>query len=140
MINARFVTEKLDLVKMYYQEMQKILDVSLEEVKKDFIRFYALERVFQLIVDEVIDINNHIIRSQDFGAPDNFQSTFTILAENEVLPEEFAEKIAPVVGLRNRLVHRYEKIDKKLFLEMAIKEKEDFKEYVKFIKSYLREI
>jgi len=140
MINARFVTEKLDLVKMYYQEMQKILDVSLEEVKKDFIRFYALERVFQLIVDEVIDINNHIIRSQDFGAPDNFQSTFTILAENEVLPEEFAEKIAPVVGLRNRLVHRYEKIDKKLFLEMAIKEKEYFKEYVKFIKSYLREI
>ena len=116
------------------------MDVSLEEVKKDFIRFYALERVFQLIVDEVIDINNHIIRSQDFGAPDNFQSTFTILAENEVLPEEFAEKIAPVVGLRNRLVHRYEKIDKKLFLEMAIKEKEDFKEYVKFIKSYLREI
>ena len=140
MINTRFVTEKLDLVKMYYQEMQKILDVSLEEVKKDFIRFYALERVFQLIVDEVIDINNHIIRSQDFGAPDNFQSTFTILAENEVLPEEFAEKIAPVVGLRNRLVHRYEKIDKKLFLEMAIKEKEDLKEYVKFIKSYLREI
>ncbi len=140
MINTQFVTEKLDLVKMYYQEIQRILDVSPEKIKKDFIRFYALERVFQLAVDEVIDINNHIIRSRDFSAPDNFQSTFLILAENEVLPKEFAEKMAPVVGLRNRLVHRYEKIDKKLFLEMAIKEKEDFKEYIKFIEKYLREI
>ena len=45
-------------------------------------------------------------------------------SQNKVLPKDFAKRIAPIVDLRNRLVHRYEKIDKNLFLKMLYKEKD----------------
>ena len=116
MLNKEFVREKLNLISDYYKDLEEILAIPLQEIKKSSIRLYALERVFQLTVDEIVDINNHIIRHSGFNIPDDFQSTFIILAQNNVLPEDFASKIAHVVGLRNRLVHRYEKIDKQLFL------------------------
>ncbi len=58
-------------------------------------------------------------------------------AENKILPQDFAKKIAPVVGLRNRLVHRYEKIDSDLMLQSIRKNKGDFKEYIKYIFHFL---
>ena len=137
MINSYLIREKLDLIRKYYQDLEEILKHPLKEIRADFVKVYALERIFQLIVDEIIDINNHIIKNSNFEIPDDFQSTFLILSQNKVLPESFAKKIAPVVGLRNRLVHRYEKIDKNLFLKMLYKEKEDFKKYIKFIEKFL---
>jgi len=89
-------------------------------------------------VDEIIDINNHIIRYAHLQVPEDFQSGFLILAENKILPEGFARRMAPVVGLRNRLVHRYEKIDVEILLNTIRKSKDDFKQYVRFILEHLK--
>lgn len=101
MINTQFVRDKLEQIRLYYQELEQL------------------------------------ISRLNLSSPDDFQSTFKILAENKIFPERFAEKIAPVIGLRNRLVHRYEKIDLNLMLKQAQAEREDFKEYVKLIENYL---
>ena len=53
---------------------------------------------------------------------------------------EFAEKIAPVVGLRNRIVHRYEKVDNKRFIRDFKNNKGDFEKYIKFIDDYLEKM
>lgn len=136
MINQVFLNERIELIQNYIEHLDIITSVSLDELKKDFIGYYAVERVYQLIVDEIIDINSHIIKNNNLESPDDFQSTFAILGENNILPSDFAERITPIVGLRNRLVHRYERIDRKLALEMVYKEKEDFKMYIKLIKKY----
>jgi len=39
--------------------------------------------------------------------------------------------------LRNILVHRYEKIDKDLFLSSVAKERNDFREYIKEMGQYI---
>lgn len=88
----------------------------------------------------MVDINNHLIRRLNFSIPDDFQSTFIILAKNNILSYDFAEKIAPIVGMRNRLVHRYEEINMDLFLNTLQKEKEDFKEYIKIIFDYINKV
>ena len=137
MIDKDFVKSKIFLIKSYYEELEYILSFSDTEIKKDFIKLRAIERIIQLIVDEVIDINNHFIRYGSFKIPESFQSSFLVLAENNILPESFAKKIAPVVGLRNRLVHRYEKIDLDLLLSLVRKNKEDFIEYVKYIFQFI---
>lgn len=137
MIDKNFLRQKLAYVESYYMELEKVLNFSDREIKEDFIKLRALERILQLIVDEIIDINNHIIRYKPLKLPSDFQSTFIILAENKILPQDFAKKIAPVVGLRNRLVHRYEKIDSDLMLQSIRKNKGDFKEYIKYIFLFL---
>jgi uncharacterized protein YutE (UPF0331/DUF86 family) len=136
-IDKDFVKSKIFLIKSYYEELEYILSFSDTEIKKDFVKLRAIERIIQLIVDEVIDINNHFIRYGSFKIPESFQSSFLVLAENNILPESFAKKIAPVVGLRNRLVHRYEKIDLDLLLSLVRKNKEDFIEYVKYIFQFI---
>ncbi len=137
MIDKRFVETKLSNVQAYFKELGNTLAYSDQEIKKDFLKLRALERILQLIVDEIVDINNHIIRYANLRIPDDFQSSFLVLAENKILPEGFAKSIAPVVGLRNRLVHRYEKIDLDILLNATRKKKRDFKEYVKHIFEFL---
>lgn len=140
MINKNFVEKRLERINQYSKEAEEIFKFSLREIKEDFLKYRTLERLLQLIVDEMIDLNNHLIRRLNFRSPDDFQGTFLILAENNILPEDFAIKIAPLVGLRNILVHRYEEINLDLFLNTLQKEKGDFKEYIKFIKKYIEKI
>lgn len=137
MINVQFIRDKLEHIKLYYQDLEKLFTAPLEEIEKDFIKYYAAERLLQLLVDEVLDINNHIISRQNLPSPDDFQSTFQILANNQILPEDFVQRFAPVVGLRNRLVHRYETIDKELVLKQIQKEKSDFVTFIQLIEQYL---
>lgn len=137
MISKRFVEAKLAYIQSYYQELENVLAYPDQEIKEDWLKLRALERIIQLIVDEMIDINNHFIRYAQLRVPEDFQSAFLVLAENNILPQEFAAKLAPVVGLRNRLVHRYEKVDIDILLDTTRKSKNDFKEYARHILKYL---
>lgn len=138
MIDRIFVEAKLSNVKTYFKELEDVLVYSDHEIMKDFMKLRALERIFQLIVDEIIDINSHIVRYARLEIPQDFQSSFLVLAENKILPEEFAKKIAPVVGLRNRLVHRYEKVDVGILLSAVRKNRTDFNKYIKHILKFLK--
>lgn len=137
MIDKRFVEKKLSYIQAHHKELEDVLNYSDKEIKKDFLKLRALERILQLIVDEMIDTNNHIIRYANLQIPDDFQSGFLVLAENRILPEAFAGRIAPIVGLRNRLVHRYEKIDLDILLDSTRKNKAEIKEYVRHIFDFL---
>jgi len=139
MIDKLFVETKLSYIQAYFKELEGVLDYPDKEIQKDFLKLRALERILQLVVDEMIDINNHIVRYAHLRIPDDFQSSFLVLGENKILPEDFANRIAPVVGLRNRLVHRYEKIDLDILLDTVRKNKEDFKRYVKHIFEFLKD-
>lgn len=138
MIDRTFLEAKLSYIQAYYEELANVLVYSNEDIKKDFLKLRALERILQLIVDEIIDVNNHIIRHANLGVPDDFQSSFMALSDNKILPDDFAERIAPVVGLRNRLVHRYEKINLNTLFDAVRKNKEDFRGYVKYIFDFLK--
>jgi uncharacterized protein YutE (UPF0331/DUF86 family) len=85
----------------------------------------------------MVDINIHILRGTLLAAPDDLQSTFLALADQAVLPREFAEKIAPMVGLRNRIVHRYESLQRKTFIDSLKKNFADFSQYFSFIETYI---
>jgi len=138
MLDQNFISKKLNLIKDYLEELEKIIRLDQKEIAGNFVNLRTLERNFQLIVDEMLDINLHIIRELELKSPADFQNTFEILGQAGVLPLEFAVKIAPVVGLRNRIVHRYEQIDRKLFIEQVKKERVDFLEYSKLISEYLK--
>lgn len=134
MFDKEFVNRKIRYIKRYIDHLRPVAtEMTLEEVKKDYFKYYAAERLFQLIVDEIIDINNYFIKEKNLEPPDDFQSTFKILADSNILPSDFAKKIAPVVGLRNRLVHRYEEIDRDQFLAELKRNFYDFEQYISFV-------
>lgn len=137
MLDKSFIFEKFKNVKEYLSEMEEVLNSDDAAIVRDFRLLRTLERNFQLIVDELVDVNVHFIRELELETADDFQSTFRILAEAGVLPVDLAERLAPVVGLRNMLVHRYEKIDKIFFVRQVRNEYGDFIQYIARVSDYL---
>ena len=136
-LDSEFIERKLDAIQLYHGRLQKVLEFSDQEIIGDFLKLHALERLIQLVVDEMIDVNTHIIRHSDLETPDDFQSSFRILAEGGMFPRDFADRIAPTVGLRNRLVHRYETVDSHTLVHITRKEFDDFKTYAQHIRACL---
>lgn len=132
-----FITKKINEIEGYIKELKEFLESSDKDILENSGKMHIAERILQLIVDAMIDINQHTIKELDLKAVEDFQSTFYILAENNILPKEFATKVAPVVGVRNRIVHGYETLDKKLFIKNLRKNHSDFSKYTKLIKKYL---
>lgn len=131
--NKSFVLQKLEEATGYIKELEDFLGFSDKEILGDYGNLHIAERLLQLIVDNMIDINQHFIRELNLKSSEDFQSTFYILGENNILPKKFANKIAPVVGLRNRIVHRYETVDTKQFITSLRKNFSDFEKYISFI-------
>ena len=138
MFDKELVEKKISQIVEYLDELNPIVnDIPQAEVIKDYFKYHTAERLFQLIVDTMLDINIHLIKENNFVVPDDMQSTFIILGDNNALPKDFALKIAPIVGLRNRIVHRYDTLNKKTFIEILKKNFNDFKEYLVLIKKSL---
>lgn len=136
-LDQSFVINKLGLVDQYRGQLKEFLEASDSEILSSTERRLAIERAFQLLVDAMVDINQHLIRGFENEIPDDLQSTFYPLGEKGILPEDFARKLAPVVGARNRLVHQYEDFDEELFLRNLRTNFSNFEEYQEHIKKYL---
>lgn len=134
-----FITEKLTEIEKYQVELEELLDFSDEEILNDSGKTHIAERLLQLIVDTILDINQHLIKELGLEPAEDFQSTFYILGKHNIMSDDFAVKIAPVVGLRNRVVHRYDTLNKDLFIKTLRENYKDFDLYSKLIQKRLEE-
>ena len=132
-----FILEKLTELKKYETELEGFLSFSDEEILNDTGKMHIAERLLQLIVDIMLDVNQHIIKELKLKAAEDFQSTFYILGRSGVLSSDFAAQIAPIVGLRNRVVHGYETLNKELFIKSLRENCNDFDGYIQLIHQYL---
>lgn len=138
MINKELVKNKLADLKAYYDELSLILIIDARDIIDDNLKLRSVERLFQLIVDTAIDINTHIISSSNLNIPDDYQSTFITLADNKIITMAFANKIAPSVGLRNIVVHKYGKVDIKKMVDDVKENIGDYLDYIKNISEILK--
>jgi len=137
--SKEFIYKKLETATEYIKELSDFLEQNTDdEIFSDTGRLHIAERLVQLIVDGMIDVNQHFIRELNLEIPDDLQSSFLTIGENGILPKEFAFKIAPVTGVRNILVHQYEKLDKEMFIHNIRKNFSDFEHYVEFIIKFLK--
>jgi uncharacterized protein YutE (UPF0331/DUF86 family) len=128
-LDKNLISKKLALIDKYAKELEPIVAFSEAEIRKDDLKFHTAERLFQLLVDEMIDINTHIIRAKILPPSDDLQGTFNALGEAGILPKDFVTKISPIVGLRNAVVHRYEYVDLDRFVHELKRDFNDFKKF-----------
>lgn len=109
--NLDTAVDKLIRMHQYIQELKELKPETYEEYLADTVRRYAVERVLQLVVDLALDLNNILLAHCNRPPASDYYNSFLDLAECDVLEPQFALSIAPSTGLRNRLVHEYEKIN-----------------------------
>lgn len=137
MPDKELLKNKINNIKGYLEELKPILKEEARDIIDNNLKLHTVERLFQLIVDTSIDINTHIIIESSFHVPDDYQSTFTTLGDNNILEKSFALKISPAVGLRNLVVHKYGRVDTKRMVDDIKNEIEDFLEFLRQINDYL---
>jgi len=131
------VVSKLELMQGYFERLDPLLLPSDKEILADTTALAAVERNFQLIVDAAVDINTAIIKKEGVQTPDDYQGTFEMMVRCSALPRELAFAIAPSVGLRNALVHVYEKIDPARVVHDIKQNIHQYRQYIKYILEYI---
>lgn len=138
MIDKELIKNKMADIQGHFRELEPITREETKDIVENNLKLHTAERLFQLIVDMAVDINTHIIAESEFQIPDDYQSTFIILANNKILPMDFALKIAPSVGLRNLIVHKYGRVDLKRMIDDIKREISQYLDYLKFIDEFLK--
>lgn len=132
------IYSKIESLKSYILILNKIKDITLDEIEKDPIKRGAIERYLQLAIESCIDIAELIISDQRLPAPLTSKETIEILGKEKIIDEEFSKRFSKAASFRNILIHDYLKINYKELLRNLKENLKDFDSFIKEIVKFLR--
>jgi len=86
----------------------------------------------------VFNIAAHILSSQFNNEWDDYFTLLGKLGDHGVLPKEFADNFKKMSGFRNILVHEYDIIDLSVVQKVMNDELNDFKEFIKYVQTFVQ--
>lgn len=119
-------------------ELKAVKGITVKEWREDAMRRAAAERWLHICIEAAIDLNSHVLVGLGHPAPaDGYQSFIDLAKHTRIIDADLATKLAPSVGLRNRLVHRYDDLDEDLVLKGIGEAVRLFPRYVELVSEYL---
>lgn len=138
MIDKNLVKRKVALIQTDLSNLAKYERWTIDQIAADYVVHKAVERMIEVIINEAIDINQHIIvQTPQRDLPFDFKKSFLLLADLGVYPADFAQKISQSVGLRNILVHQYRQLDEEKFYDSIKQCLTDYSSYCTYVLTYL---
>lgn len=92
---------------VYLTQLRQLAGLPRKELADDLVKQGAAKYYLQVAIECCIDAANHIIARQGFRAPESYVDSFTVLAENGVIEQNFVPTTHKMARMRNRLVHLY---------------------------------
>jgi uncharacterized protein YutE (UPF0331/DUF86 family) len=136
-IEVDIIKRKMAIMIESLKALEPIKDMEREAYERDLYKRKATERLLQELIESAIDINTHLIVGTGHTIPDDYYESFIKAGELKIISSELAEKLAPSTGLRNRLVHEYDRLDHSMVLK-SVKMAEDlYPIYIKEVNDYL---
>lgn len=135
-IRERIALKIMEL-KKYVDFLKKYRSITKKKLEEDYILKSAIERNFHLALECIFDIGELIISMEGFRKPESYREIIEILGKENVIPQEFAEKLAPAAGFRNILVHRYSEVDLDLICRYLREKLTDLEKFIQLIVKYL---
>ena len=129
---------KLSRIVESLSDLKVLHGMTIEAWKADAMLQAAAERWFHLCVDAAIHLNGLLLVGLGHPAPaDGYLSFLELARRTKIIDADLAAELAPSVGLRNRLVHRYEDLDDALVLKGIGEALRHFPRYVELVSKYL---
>jgi len=133
------VNDKIKEIEDYLSELTEIMPRSFKDYKTDLKTKAACERYFEKIIEAVVDLCFLMIKDKGYSTPEEDKEAFDILAAENIISQELAEKLKDAKGMRNIIAHEYGTIDDELVFHSITEELEkDSEEFIKNIKEKLR--
>ena len=124
------IKSKIVRLSTYLSKIDRFLALSDEEIVKNEEKLLSIERLYQLIVDESVDINSAMLSQKCNYVPESYRSSFVDMANKKLLAKDFSEKISLSVKTRNQIVHDYEFVKKQVLVS-------DVRKYVVYFSNHL---
>lgn len=136
-VETEIIRRKLAVIIENLKALELINRMTRDEYIRDLYKRKAAERLLQELIEAAIDINTHITVQTGNSVPDDYYESFIKMGSLNIISTDLAEKLAPSAGLRNRLVHEYDRLEHSLILDAVGLAEELYPVYVKEIEDYL---
>lgn len=101
------IERRLEKLSVCLKKLEPFKAKKKEEILQDPYLQDIIERNLEVAAQAVIDIANRIISIEGLEKPRDYFEAILRLGESDILPLDFAKKLAPLAGFRNILVHDY---------------------------------
>jgi len=136
-LDAEIIQRKITVIIQNLKALEPIKDMAREEYLTDLYKRKATERLLQELIEAAIDINIHIIAAMGHPVPDDYYESFIRMGELNIISVDLAERLAPSAGLRNRLVHEYDRLEHSMVLAAVRTTEEIYPKYIKEVSDYI---
>jgi uncharacterized protein YutE (UPF0331/DUF86 family) len=123
-----------DCVRRLFEILQE--NPTLETYRNSWKDKDSAERNLQKTIEALIDIGKMLVSEKQLREPANNREVFLILEENNLFPSEFMALIDRMIGMRNIIVHSYDRIDDAVVYEVLKTNLDD----IRMLRSYLKKI
>ena len=137
-VDQQLVERKLQRIAENLTELEKVHRQGWNHYQSTKLVRKGTEKYIQETVEAASDINSHILVEKGLGVPEDYYQGFIKLGEGRVIPFDLAQEIAPAAGLRNRIVHDYEKLDDRKVFDSIEKMFEIFPKYIQAVRNSLK--
>lgn len=138
MIKPEVVLRLLESLREHVNLLRSVQSETLSGLTSDLLRYNGVIHLLQLCIEHVTDIGAHILAGSGLEMPDEYREIILKLGQHSIIPREFAERIAPMAGFRNIVVHRYLTVDPAQVYAYLKHGLDDFERFILYIYEYLR--
>jgi uncharacterized protein YutE (UPF0331/DUF86 family) len=132
-MTADEVLAKAQLVRQNLGELDHIPQGSLAEFNADARNLQASLHLLQTSIQALVDIGSFLCAKLGLPTPRSSHDVFVQLESDHRLPKGTADRFAPMIGFRNRVVHLYDRIDPTRVYEILTQHPGDFADCLRLL-------
>ena len=95
------IKDKTEEIEKYLQELNEIMPANYEEYISSLEKKAACERYFEKIIEAIVDLVFLVIKDKNLKMPEDEESSFSILGNQNIISEELAKRLRNAKGMRN---------------------------------------
>lgn len=138
-LNREMIESRVTNIRNYLVEMYKLVKLSKDEFLSDVRNWAACETFLRHALEDMFDIGRHILaRIGGFELGLEYKSIAKGLGDKGVVSRKMAEKLIPIAGYRNRLVHFYHEITPEELYDIIQNNLQDIEEFIIEIQGFLQ--
>ena len=137
-LNREMIENRLTNMRNCLIEMHKLAKLFKGEFLSDVRNWAACETFLRHALEDVFDIDRHILaRIGGFESGLEYKSIAKGLGDKGVVSQEMAQKLVPIAGYRNRLVHFYQEITPEELYDIIQNDLPDIEDFITEIENFL---
>lgn len=135
--NKALIIEKLDTTVRCLERVRDKTPASLQELSLDVDRQDIIILNLERAIQSCVDVATHIVSYTPLSVPNTMAESFEMLAKAKIISAGNAIRMKKAVGLRNILVHEYQKIDWSILWAVITTHISDFQDFIREIQDYI---